>query len=72
MAKVNWSFQALEDVNDIAEYLSQNSSRYAGHIVELILEKSELLKSFPELGRKVPESNINSIRELIIKKYRII
>ena len=36
MAKVNWSFQALEDVNDIAEYLVQNSGRYASHIVELI------------------------------------
>ncbi len=72
MAKVTWSFQALEDVNDIAEYLAQNSSRYASHIVELIFEKTELLKSFPELGRIVPESNIKSIRELIVKKYRII
>ena len=72
MAKVNWTFQALEDVNDIAEYLAQNSSRYAYHIIELIFEKTELLKSFPELGRIVPESNIKSIRELIVKKYRII
>lgn len=72
MAKVNWTFQALEDVNGIADYLSQNSESYASHIIGLIFEKSELLKSFPKLGRILPESNINSIRELIIKKYRII
>lgn len=72
MAKINWTFQALEDVNDIAEYLAQNSGLYATHIVELIFDKTELLKSFPELGRIVPEMGIKSIRELIIKKYRIV
>jgi len=72
MAKINWTFQALEDVNDIAEYLAQNSTRYANHIVELIFEKANLLASFPELGRVVPETNIKSIRELVVKKYRLI
>ena len=72
MAKVNWTFQALEDLSDIGEQLAQNSNSYASHIVKVILEKTELLQSFPELGRIVPESKIKSIRELIIKKYRII
>lgn len=72
MAKVNWTFQALEDLSDIAELLAQNSSSYASHLVKLILEKTDLLQSFPELGRVVPELKIKSIRELVIKKYRII
>jgi len=72
MAKVNWTFQALEDLSDIAELLAQNSSSYASHLVKLILEKTDLLQSFPELGRVAPELKIKSIRELVIKKYRII
>lgn len=72
MAKVIWTFQALEDIDDVAEYLSQNSSQYTTHVVELILEKTELLATFPELGRIVPETNIKSIRELIIQRYRVI
>ena len=72
MAKVNWTFQALEDLSDIAELLAQNSSSYASHLVKLILEKTDLLQSFPELGRVAPELKIKSIRELVIKKYRLI
>ena len=72
MAKVNWTFQALEDLSDIAELLAQNSSSYASHLVKLILEKTDLLQSFPELGRVAPELKIKSIRELVIKMYRII
>ena len=67
MAKVNWTFQALEDLDEIGEYLSQNSKKYATHLISLILERAELLASFPEMGRIVPESNIKSLRELIIK-----
>ena len=65
MAKVNWTFQALEDLSDIGEQLAQNSNSYASHIVKVILEKTELLQSFPELGRIVPESKIKSIRCLL-------
>ena len=72
MVEINWTFQALEDLSDIANFLAKNSERYATRIVNLILEKVDLLATFPQLGRVVPESNIKSIRELIIKNYRVI
>lgn len=72
MAKVNWTFQALEDLDEIAEYLASNSTKYANHIVKLIFERVELLGTFPEMGRVVPELNIKSIRELIIKNHRVV
>lgn len=72
MAQVNWSFQALEDLSDIAEFLAKNSENYASRIVSLILVKVENLKKFPRLGRIVPETNLKSIRELVVKNYRII
>lgn len=72
MAKVNWTFQSLEDISDLAEYHAQHSEKYAEFIVDLILEKGKLLENFPHLGRIVPETNISTIRELIIKNYRVI
>ncbi len=72
MAEIIWTFQALEDLSNIAEYLAKNSESYASRIVNLILAKVDLLASFPILGRIVPESNITSIRELVIKNYRVI
>lgn len=67
MAKVKWTFQALEDLDSIAEFLSAYSQKHANYIVDLILEKGDLLDQFPEIGRVVPEANISSIREILIK-----
>ncbi|MBK8042865.1 MAG: type II toxin-antitoxin system RelE/ParE family toxin [Haliscomenobacter sp.] len=72
MAKVNWTFQALEDLDEIAGYQAQFSEKFAGFLVDEILENVEQLALFPFLGRKVPEVNIPSIREMIIRKYRVI
>ena len=72
MAKVTWTFQAFEDLDAIADYLSSYSTKHAEYIIDLIIEKGNLLGDFPELGRVVPEANISSIREIIIKKYRVI
>lgn len=72
MAKVTWTFQALEDLSEIAEHLALNSEKYASYIVELILDKGQLLETFPKLGRIVPEINLTSVRELIVKNYRVI
>lgn len=72
MAQVNWTFQALEDVSAIAEFQEHYSEKYAAHLVKLFFDKVELLESFPMLGRIVPETNVSSIREIIINNYRII
>lgn len=72
MAKVNWTFQALEDLDEIGERLSLNSSKYASYIVDLCFERGNYLKNFPKMGRVVPELGVESIREIIVKNYRII
>ncbi len=48
MAKVTWTFQALEDIRDIAEYHAQNSEKYASFLVTQFFEKTEQLESFPK------------------------
>jgi toxin ParE1/3/4 len=72
MAKVVWTFQAMEDLYDIDHYLSQNSDKYADFVVDSILAVTEQLEHFPQSGRIVPEMRISTIRELIVMKYRII
>lgn len=72
MAKVNWTFQAMEDLTEIDLYLNQKSHKYAEFVIDEILKVAELLQQFPSSGRVVPESNISSIREIIIHRYRVI
>ncbi len=34
MVKVNWTFKALEGMDDIAEYIAQYSPKYASQIID--------------------------------------
>jgi len=72
MVAIIWIDQAIEDIDYIAEYISQASMKYAAATVNKIFQRAEILKTYPQAGRMVPETNNNSIRELIEGNYRII
>ena len=67
-----WSEEALEDIESIATYIEKDSPVYAKAVVSKFFEKAEILRSFPELGRTVPEIDDEKIRELFIYSYRLI
>jgi addiction module RelE/StbE family toxin len=69
---VVWSEPARNDLKQIYTYISQESSFYAEKVILTLIEKSEILINFPEMGRIVPEIMNNSIRELIVYSYRMI
>ncbi len=72
MAKVKWSKDALEDLKQICNFIAQDSLHYARIFNDRIFETVEHLETFPEIGRRVPESDDLRVRELIYKSYRII
>ena len=72
MAKVVWSPQSLQDLEDIAEYIAKDSEYYASLVIENIVESIEILALFPRIGRKVPELQKENVREIFYKRYRII
>jgi toxin ParE1/3/4 len=67
-----WSPRALDDVDAIAAYISQDSEAYAASVVRLILSKARTLADFPHIGRIVPEFDDERIREIFAYSYRII
>ena len=72
MAKIVWTEQSVMELQDIFEYISKDSKRYAEDQVRRIKAKTLILKTNPESGRIVPEMGISRIRELIEGNYRII
>lgn len=72
MERVYWLEEATEDLNQIYNFISQDSIYYAIKTTEEILEKAENLKRLPYIGRKIMGSNDENIREIIYKSYRII
>lgn len=72
MAQIIWTETALNDIDNIAEYISLDSAFYAKLFVQKIFLATNKLKAFPEIGRVVPELSIYNYREIIFKNYRII
>jgi addiction module RelE/StbE family toxin len=69
---LEWSEEALEDIESIATYIENDSPVYAKSVVSKFFEKAEILKDFSELGRMVPELNDATIREIFVYSYRLI
>jgi toxin ParE1/3/4 len=72
MVEVNWTDQAIEDINNIAGFIAKDSEKYANIQVARFFERAAVLETNALLGRIVPETNNKSIRELILGNYRII
>ena len=70
--RVAWSPRALADLEAIAEYIATDSTAYAKAVVKRITDQTRSLIRFPRLGRKVPEFDDESIRELLAYNYRVI
>ena len=70
--KLEWSEEALEDIESITTYIEKDSPTYAKSVVSKFFEKAELLQDFSKLGQKVPELNDEAIREIFIYSYRLI
>lgn len=71
-AKVVWTRQATDDLYAVYEFLSAYSDKQAESVTDEIINRVFLLEKFPQLGRVVPELNIETIRELVVRQYRII
>lgn len=70
--QLEWSDEALEDIESIVTYIEKDSPVYAKSVVFKIFEKAEIIRDFTELGRIVPELNDRTIREIFVYSYRLI
>ena len=72
MVKLNWTNQAKNDLVSIAEYIAQDSVKYAKIQIRRIRERAKQVINNPQSGRIVPELANPKIREVILGNYRII
>ena len=72
MVKINWTPQSKIDLVSIAEFIAQDSQKFARIQIKRIRERVKQLKKFPNSGRRVPEYGDDSLKELILGNYRII
>jgi len=71
MAQIIWTEPALDDLNNIAEYIAVSNPNAAKQLVENVFSKVQTLEPLPDSG-KVPEeiSNLN-YREVVVNPCRV-
>lgn len=72
MVSIEWTKEADSDINEILFYLSKSSLQYASSLLENIDESINHLKKFPLVGRRVPESDNENDREILLTPYRLL
>jgi len=70
--RVVWSLRAFHDLAAIADYIAADSPAYSSVVIKNIVHLVRTLARFPRSGRKVPEFDDETIRELHAYSYRII
>ncbi len=71
MAEIRWTQEAANWLQDIHDYIAQDSPSAAGRVVAGIYERVQLLKSFPALGHRYRSESEGDIRVLLYGHYRI-
>lgn len=71
MAELIWTRPALDDLNEIAEYIALDNPDAARRLIQKIFASVGTLKQFPESGRRPPELKNTQYRELITNPCRI-
>jgi addiction module RelE/StbE family toxin len=72
MVQVKWTDSALQDLNDIGDYIAKDSFRYAEMTVLRLFETVNILESHPLSVVMTPEFENESIRQLFRGDYRIV
>ncbi len=70
--KVHWTNTAEGHLDAIYAHIAQDSPEYARRMVDRLTQKSQQIAGFPLSGRKVPEIDVDQIREVIESSFRII
>jgi plasmid stabilization system protein ParE len=71
MGQVIWSPSALEDIEQVAQFIARDSADQAALFVGRLIEATDRLASAPRSGRVIPELDHPECREIIYGAYRI-
>ncbi|PWK48624.1 type II toxin-antitoxin system RelE/ParE family toxin [Pleionea mediterranea] len=71
MAQIKWTEPALEDLNDIAEYIALDKPVAAKKLVQKIFKSVKRLKDFPKSGKVPDDLRDSRYREIVVGPCRV-
>ena len=66
------SSPAQHDFREVKSYIARDSLLAAERFANLLSSKIKILGMHPEIGRKVPDFQDPTVREIIVKSYRVV
>jgi toxin ParE1/3/4 len=70
--EVIWTTSARNELDDIVAYIAKDAPLSALTFLEEVLDTADSLATLSERGRIVPEYQNPVVRELFIKRYRLL
>ena len=70
--RVVWSHLARRTLDEILEYIAQDSPEAAAELLANALDHTGSLATLADRGRAVPEMGVSNVRELFIHRYRML
>jgi len=71
MAEIIWTEPALNDLNEIAEYIALSNLAAAKNLTQNVFDKITRLENHPESGKVPVELKNFSYREIVVNPCRI-
>jgi len=71
MAQIIWTEPALDNLNDIAEYIAVSNIYAAKQLVDNLFNKVQRLEQFPESGRIPEEIEKLNYQEVVVNPCRV-
>lgn len=69
---VKWTAAAASDLEQIAEYIAKDSRYYAGAFAREVRDAARSLAQLAARGHIVPEFGDPNLREIFVKRYRLL
>ncbi len=71
MLPLRWTEHAVTQLEGVVDYISATSPVYAEGVVLRIDQRLQSARAYPEIGKRVPEKDDPTIRELVSAPYRV-
>ena len=70
--EVVWSLTATGDLESIVEHIFRDSEFYAATVARELVARARSLATLSERGRVVPEYEDPTVREIVVRRHRLI
>jgi addiction module RelE/StbE family toxin len=70
--KIVWTKESLGKFIEIEDFIAGDNPNKAIEFINFLIEKTDVIKENPKIGRVVPEFSNPILRELIVNNYRIV